>query len=104
MSTYTHPSFTGTLPSGTRVAVRTRAGRWSSGFEIAEVSRRGYRVRRIADGAVLPFDFDRDELRAEPMGGGIQCPDCGLTLADWPDVRYASALIRRHRELGYCDA
>ena len=89
---------------GTRVAVQTRLGVWSSGFEVAEISRRGYRLRRISDGAVLPFDFNLDELREDPLGGGVQCPDCGLTLADWPAARYAASLIRRHRELGFCEA
>lgn len=104
MTIYAHPSFQGTLPAGTRVAVRTRAGCWSSGFEIADLAPDGYRLRRIADGNLLPFVFSGEELRLDPVGGGIQCPDCGLTLADWPDARYASSLIRRHRELGYCEA
>src|SRR4051794_30522646 len=87
---------------GMRVAVQTRLGQWSSGFEIAEVTTRGYRLCRISDGAVLPFDFNLDELRDDAVGGGVQCPDCGLTLADWPAARYAATLIRRHRELGFC--
>ncbi len=104
MTIYAHPSFNGTFATGTRVAVKTRAGCWSSGFEIAEVSPDGYRLRRIADGTVLPFDFTDDELRLDSLSAGVQCPDCGLTLADWPDARYASILIQRHRELGHCDA
>jgi hypothetical protein len=92
------------LRVGMRVAVQTRLGRWSSGFEVAEISSRGYRLRRIADGAVLPFDFKADELRHDVGGPGVQCPDCGLTLADWRNARYASMLIRRHRELGECEA
>lgn len=102
MSTISHSS--DVLRVGMRVAVQTRLGRWSSGFEVAEVSARGYRVRRISDGAVLPFDFNADELRDDAGGPSVQCPDCGLTLADWPHARYASMLIRRHRELGYCEA
>jgi len=105
MTIYAHPSFQSTLSAGTRVAVKTRAGCWSSGFEIAGIEPRGgYRLRRIADGTVLPFVFGGDELRLDPIDGGVQCPDCGLTLADWPVARYASTLIRRHRELGHCDA
>jgi hypothetical protein len=92
------------LSDGLRVAVQTRSGQWSSGFEIAEITSRGYRLRRISDGAVLPFDFELDELRPDPVHGSVQCPDCGLTLADWPVPRYAATLIRRHRELGYCEA
>ena len=103
MAIYAHPSFKGALAVGTRVAVKTRAGCWSSGFEIADVFLDGYRLRRIADGSVLPFEFRGDELRLDALGG-VQCPDCGLTLADWPDARYASVLIRRHRTLGECDA
>jgi hypothetical protein len=102
MSTISHSS--DVLRVGVRVAVQTRLGRWSSGFEIAEISERGYRLRRISDGAVPPFDFNAHELQEEGGGPGVQCPDCGLTLADWPHARYASNLIRRHRELGYCDA
>jgi hypothetical protein len=97
-------AFNDTLRVGTRVAVQTRLGRWSSGFEIAEISARGYRLRRVSDDAVLPFDFDAHELRPDDGGPSVQCPDCGLTLADWPHARYASMLIRRHRQLGYCDA
>ncbi len=100
----THSTSVGPLRIGTRVAVQTRLGRWSSGFEIAEITPDGYRLRRISDGAVLPFDFDAEELREDPLSGGVQCPDCGLTLADWPAARYAATLIRRHRELGYCEA
>jgi hypothetical protein len=86
-----------------RVAVQTRSGHWSAGFEVAEVTAGGYHLRRISDGAVLPFEFGLDELRPDPVDGGVQCPDCGLTLADWPAARYASTLVRRHRELGFCD-
>jgi hypothetical protein len=104
MTIHAHPSFQSTLSPGMRVAVKTRAGCWSSGFEIAEVSAHGYRLRRIADGTVLPFEFGGGELRLDPVDGGVQCPDCGLTLADWPVARYASSLTRRHRDLGFCEA
>lgn len=103
MAIYAHLSFKAALVAGTRVAVKTRAGCWSSGFEIAEVSVHGFRLRRIADGNVLPFEFRGDELRLDAPGA-VQCPDCGLTVADWPDARYASVLIRRHHTLGQCDA
>jgi hypothetical protein len=99
----THASFPNELRVGARVAVHTRLSQWSSGFEIAEVTERGYRLRRISDGALLPFEFVAEELRPDPVHGAVQCPDCGLTLADWPEARYASVLIRRHREMGYCD-
>src|SRR3954468_11653510 len=98
-----HATLAGSLAVGSRVAVHTRLGQWSSGFEVAEAMARGYRLRHISDGSVLPFEFEFDELRPDPVGGGVQCPDCGLTLADWPAARYAATLIRRHRELGYCE-
>jgi len=79
-------------------------GQWSSGFEVAETTERGYRLRRITDGAVLLFELGPEELRPDPVHGGVQCPDCGHPLADWPAARYAATLIRRHRELGYCEA
>ncbi len=57
------------LPTGTGVQVRTRFdGRWATGFEIADVHRRGaapaiYRIRRRSDHRVLPGYFALDQLR-----------------------------------------
>lgn len=57
------------LSAGTGVQVRTRFdGRWASGFEIADVHRRGagpaiYRIRRRSDRRVLPGFFPIDQLR-----------------------------------------
>jgi len=47
--------------------VRTRFdGTWSPGFEVAEVVEPGgYRIRRMADGVVLPSLFDDSEVRRE---------------------------------------
>lgn len=54
------------LKPGAKVEVRSRFdGRWSRGFEVAEVLAHGYRVRRLSDGALLPSEFDDDEIRAE---------------------------------------
>jgi len=53
--------------TGTRVEVRTRFdGSWSAGFEVAEiVEGGGYRIRRVADGEVLPSLFEAGEVRRE---------------------------------------
>ena len=55
------------LTKGTPVDVRSRfVGSWSRGFEVAErVADRGYRVRRISDGTVLPDVFDEQDVRAQ---------------------------------------
>jgi hypothetical protein len=51
------------------VLVRTRFdGKWVSGYEIADVRRRGaappaYRIRRQSDHRVLPAFFPRGQLR-----------------------------------------
>src|SRR3954447_19525483 len=68
MTIYAHPSFQSTLTAGTRVAVKTRAGCWSSGFEIVGIAPHGgYQLRRISDGTVLAFVFGGDELRLDPV-------------------------------------
>ncbi|HZM32482.1 MAG TPA: hypothetical protein VFB77_18420 [Acidimicrobiales bacterium] len=67
------------LIPGARVEVRNRFdGSWSTGFEVAEAvgaagedddAGRGptaYRVRRVADAAVLNGTFRPDDLRREP--------------------------------------
>jgi len=54
----------GVLDVGTRVAVRNRyQGWWGNGFEIAERTDDGYRVRRESDGYVLPGDFSAHDVR-----------------------------------------
>ena len=51
---------------GSRVEVKARFdGTWSKGFEVAEVEDKGYRIRRMTDGSVLPSLFDRNEVRKE---------------------------------------
>lgn len=60
------------LKPGTKVEVRSRFdGRWSRGFEVAEVLDRAYRVRRLSDGSLLPADFVEDEVRAERKRQGL---------------------------------
>ena len=52
------------LEVGDRVEVRRRFdAQWARGFEIVEVSDRGYRVKRESDGEVLPVDFSDEEVR-----------------------------------------
>jgi hypothetical protein len=55
------------LSTGTPVDVRSRfVGSWSRGFEVAErVDDRGYRVRRVSDGTVLPDVFEDQEIRPQ---------------------------------------
>jgi len=48
---------------GTRVSVRDRfLGQWCRGFEVAEVVRDGYRVRRLSDGYVFPDVFAFEDV------------------------------------------
>ena len=66
------------LTPGARVEVRNRFdGSWSTGFEVAEAVGAGgegdagrgptaYRVRRLADAAVLNGTFRPDDVRREP--------------------------------------
>ena len=52
------------LPAGTPVEVCNRFCRsWSGGFEIAGVTRSGYRLLRCSDRYELPTEFSRDEIR-----------------------------------------
>ena len=54
------------LTPGTRVEVRSRFDQqWARGFEVAETSEHGYRVRRLSDGRVLPVEFDAADVRQE---------------------------------------
>jgi len=54
------------LTKGTPIEVVTRfTARWASGFEVAELHAGGCRVRRVADGAVLPVDFDYVDVRPD---------------------------------------
>jgi hypothetical protein len=52
------------LEVGDRVEVRRRFdAQWARGFEIVEVTPKGYRVRRQSDGDILPVEFTEDEIR-----------------------------------------
>ncbi len=52
---------------GTHVEVRNNFNQqWSRGFEIAElVTDDRVRIKRRSDGAVLPVEFDVDDVREE---------------------------------------
>lgn len=56
----------GSYPESTRVEVRNRFdGSWAKGFEVAEVTEHGYRIRRSSDASILPTEFDSDQVRKE---------------------------------------
>ena len=56
----------GSLTPGARVEVRTGLDRsWTTGFEVAEHTGSGYRLRRRSDGEVLPVEFAFDDVRRE---------------------------------------
>ena len=60
------------LAPGTKVDVRNRyQGTWVRGFEVAEVTDDGYRIRRLSDGSVLPELFSRDDVRRERKRQGF---------------------------------
>ncbi|HZQ26297.1 MAG TPA: hypothetical protein VFA94_01250 [Acidimicrobiales bacterium] len=60
------------LKPGTRVEVRSRFdGRWAHGFEVAEVVDRGYRLRRLSDGSILPAEFGGEDVRKEHKRQGF---------------------------------
>jgi hypothetical protein len=60
------------LTSGTKVDVRNRyQGTWVRGFEVAEVTDGGYRIRRLSDGSVLGELFSRDDVRRERRRQGF---------------------------------
>ncbi|MFZ0251946.1 MAG: hypothetical protein WAL61_18530 [Acidimicrobiales bacterium] len=60
------------LVPGTKVDVRNRfQGTWVRGFEIAEVTDGGYRIRRMSDGSVLGELFSRDDVRRERSRQGF---------------------------------
>ena len=52
------------LNIGTDVEVRNHfCSSWSRGFEVAETTSRGYRLRRQSDRYVLPAEFTANEVR-----------------------------------------
>lgn len=63
------PALRPTLAEGTAVEVRNRfCAAWSDGFEVAEATRAGYRVRRRSDRYVLPAEFLPTEVRRAAQG------------------------------------
>ena len=60
------------LTPGTRVDVRNRyLGIWNRGFEVAECTEDGYRIRRLSDGSVLSELFSRDDVRHQRSRQGF---------------------------------
>ena len=52
------------LSVGADVEVRNRfCASWSRGFEVAETTGQGYRLRRQSDHYVLPAEFRANEVR-----------------------------------------
>jgi hypothetical protein len=52
------------LSPGSRVSVRDRfQGRWTDGFDIAEIRDSEYVLRRLSDDSILPGSFKPDEVR-----------------------------------------
>jgi hypothetical protein len=60
------------LTPGTKVDVRNRyQGTWVRGFEVAEVTEDGYRIRRLSDGSTLGELFERNDVRRERKRQGF---------------------------------
>jgi hypothetical protein len=60
------------LEPGTKVDVRNRyQGTWVRGFEVADMTDEGYRIRRLSDGSVLGELFSRDDVRRERSRQGF---------------------------------
>lgn len=60
------------LAPGTKVDVRNRfQGTWVRGFEVAEITPEGYRIRRMSDGSILGELFSRDDVRRERSRRGF---------------------------------
>jgi hypothetical protein len=52
--------------------VRNRyQGTWVRGFEVAEATADGYRIRRLSDGSILGDIFSRDDVRRERKRQGF---------------------------------
>ena len=62
------------LQPGGSIEVRSRFDRsWARGFEVAEVTSDGYRIRRVSDGSVLPAVFQPDDVRqVRPPSPGLR--------------------------------
>jgi len=54
------------ITPGTRVQVRRKFDdKWATGFEVAEATAEGYRVRRMSDGELIPVLIAEEDLRKE---------------------------------------
>jgi hypothetical protein len=63
------------MREGQAVEVHTRFDdSWSEGFEIAEVTSDGFRVRRLSDGSVLPGLTSASDVRPCPPRSGPALP------------------------------
>jgi hypothetical protein len=66
------PNARSPLAPGTAVDVRNRyQGTWVRGFEVAEFTYGGYRIRRLSDGSILGDLFTRDDVRRERSRQGF---------------------------------
>jgi hypothetical protein len=66
------PNLRTPLAPGTQVDVRNRyQGTWVRGFEVAEFTEQGYRIRRLSDGSILGELFSRDDVRRERKRQGF---------------------------------
>ena len=66
------PNARSPLAPGTAVDVRNRyQGTWVRGFEVAEFTDGGYRIRRLSDGSILGDLFSRDDVRRERSRQGF---------------------------------
>jgi hypothetical protein len=55
-----------TLSAGDKVEVRRKFdAQWAKGFEVAEATETGFRVRRLSDGEILPVEFGEHDVRKE---------------------------------------
>jgi hypothetical protein len=60
------------LEAGMRVEVRRRFDQhWARGFEIVEATERGYTLKRLSDGIVLPAEFAPEDVRRERKRQGM---------------------------------
>jgi hypothetical protein len=66
------PTARSPLAPGTQVDLRNRyQGTWTRGFEVAEATEEGYRIRRLSDGVVLSELFSRDDVRRQRSRQGF---------------------------------
>ena len=55
-----------TLSTGDKIEVRRKFdAQWAKGFEVAEATERGFLVRRLSDGEILPVEFAEQDIRKE---------------------------------------